>query len=277
MALRTIRNLTLIALAGTSLSSCALIGGAADGAWTGTKYVAKVVSYPVRAILRDAPEQETQFAEAAAETNTQTTVETTADTRTETVTTTQTAKAPAMDGKVDMMAETVVEVKSSQVMGTQTAAMPMKTDSRWTMKTPQPTVLSASTSETLGSQATAMTAARQTSTSQTSWSSGSSFSQSPVQITDTQSSDVVTVGNVSWIRTEGSGSTEDWRSCDMQSGGFWTFDGASSNGQLNPAFENCMRSISYVRDMQTTASRVAEMTASDMPAKDMPAKRDPLP
>ncbi len=62
----TLRLITVAALAGTTLSGCAVLGGAADTVWSGTKSVANFVSYPVRApiqaMLRDAPEEDIQFA-----------------------------------------------------------------------------------------------------------------------------------------------------------------------------------------------------------------------
>jgi len=265
-----------MALAGSSLSGCALIGGAADGAWSGTKYVAKVVTYPVRALLRDAPEEETQFAAVESETVVETT----------TVAETQQVRAPKMTGskktqQAEMMAETIVEVKSSKVMGASTAAMPVPVDSRWTLKTPQTAAVQIKT-ETLGSQAMAMQGSAQTRVTETS------YSQSPVQIVETvavsntQSMDVVTVGNVSWMRMDGAGSLEDWRTCDTDAGGFWSFDGLSLNGSINPAFENCMRSKDYVRDNARLGQRVAEMAdtqeaAAKKPNASQARKLDPLP
>lgn len=213
MATLNLKTLTIMALAGSSLSGCAVINGAADGAWSGTKSVAKFVSYPVRTLLRDAPKDEVQFAEADVDTQT----------------------AEMSDDKIDMMAETIVEVKQPQVMGATTAPMPV------------------STMTTTVTQ-TAMTAPL-TSTLTTSTSSSSSSIEivETVAINDFQSVDILTVGPVSYVRTVGVGSLEDWRTCDIEAGGFWTFEAAQADGSLNPEFAQCMQTKAYVQETELDA------------------------
>jgi len=227
MATRTLKTLAILALAGTSLSGCAVLGSAADGAWSGTKSVAKFVSYPVRALLRDAPDEDVQFAEAATDVETMTVGEET-------------------DGKIEMMAETVVEVTEPQVLGTTTTSMPMS-----------------------GSLKEASLAATWT---QSSTSENSVEIIETVALTDSKSVDVITVGSVSYVRTDGVGSLEDWRTCDIQAGGFWKFDTANAAGTLNPAFETCMQGKSYIQETQLDEAIIADL---DIPAA--PATIDPLP
>ena len=61
---RTLALSILVAATG-ALGGCAVIGDAADGLWSGTKSAARFVSAPVRGLLRDAPEDEVVFVEAA--------------------------------------------------------------------------------------------------------------------------------------------------------------------------------------------------------------------
>lgn len=222
MATLTLKTLTIMALAGTSLSGCAVINGAADGAWSGTKYVAKFVSYPVRSLLRDAPKDDVQFAEADVDATT--------------------TEGP--DDKIDMMAETIVAVKQPQVMGETTAPMPISTT------TTTQTTMSAPWTGT-----------------PTPWT-GTTTSSSPIEIIETvainefQSVDVLTVGPVSYVRTAGVGSLEDWRTCDIQAGGFWTFDAAKVDGTLNPEFANCMQTKDYVQETELNADMLEKMGSS---------------
>lgn len=232
MATRTLKTFAIMALAGTTLSGCAVIGGAADGAWSGTKYVAKVVSYPIRAILRDAPEEETQFAEA--------------DVDVETMDADVIAETEQAEGKVEMMAEAVVEVDEPQVMGATTTSMSMDGSLR-----------EASLASSWTQSSTAHNAVEIIET---------------VALTDAKSVDVVTVGSVSYVRTEGAGSIEDWRTCDIQAGGFWKFDTANADGTLNPDFERCMRTKNYIQETQLDEAVIADM---DMPSS--AATIDPLP
>lgn len=222
MAKLTIKTLTIMALAGTSLSGCAVIGGAADGAWSGTKSVAKFVSTPVRALLRDAPKEDVQFAEAVVE------VETIDQTETMT-------KA---EGKVEMMAETIVEVKQPQVLGATSTSVPMASESMITSS--MNTAMNASWSETLASQASVEIV-------------------ETVAITEFKSVDVVTVGPVSYVRTDGVGSLEDWRTCDIEAGGFWKFDAANADGTLNPEFETCMQTKNYIQETQLDKAMIAKL------------------
>jgi hypothetical protein len=221
MANFTIKTLTIIALTGTSLSGCALIGGAADGAWSGTKYVARFVSTPVRALLRDAPKEETQFAAVEVVTETETVELTDAIIEDE--------------GKIEMMAETIVDVKQTQVMGATTAAMPMET----TMTT------------------TSMTTSRSSETTATQ----SVEIIETLALSDFKSVDVVTVGPVSYVRKEGAGSLEDWQTCDVEAGGYWKFDTTNTDGSVNPKFETCMKAKNYIQETQLDDAVVAKLEA----------------
>lgn len=226
MAQLTIKTLTITALMGTSLSGCALIGGAADGAWSGTKYVARFVSSPVRALLRDAPKQDTQFAEVVAD----------AETLQQTTVITEDINTIDHD-KIEMMAETVVAVNETQVLGATTTSMPIP--------------------PSMGSTTT------HTSTT-SSWASETSTQQSveiveTLGISDFNSVDVVTVGPVSYVRMDGAGSLEDWRTCDVESGGYWTFGATDAVGTLNPKFETCMQSKSYVQETHLDDTMIAKL------------------
>lgn len=235
MANNTIKTLTIMALAGTSLSGCALIGGAAEGAWSGTKYVAKFVSTPVRALLRDAPKDDVQFAEAVVEVKTVDQTET------------MTKAAAKADGKIEMMAETVVEVKQSQVLGATSAAMPMNTAMMIPASTDMPTMktdVNASWTETLSSQAAVEIV-------------------ETVAVSEFKSVDVVTVGSVSYVRTDGVGSLEDWRTCDIEAGGFWKFDSATADGTLNPKFETCMQTKNYVQETQLDETMMTKLDTAE--------------
>ncbi|WP_189497496.1 hypothetical protein [Algimonas arctica] len=227
MAKLALKTLTIIALTGTSLSGCAVIGGAADGAWSGTKYVARFVSTPVRALLRDAPKQDTQFAEVAVEGET---VEHTDMVLDETITDDQ--------DKIEMMAETIVEVTQTHVLGASTAPMPI-------------TPLSMTHTSTTDS-----------------WSSETTVQQpikivETVAISDFKSVDVVTVGSVSYVRTDGVGSLEDWQTCDVEAGGFWTFENAVIDGTLNPKFETCMKTKKYIQETQLDDAMIAELDGAE--------------
>lgn len=231
MAKLTIKTLTIIALTGTSLSGCAVIGGAADGAWSGTKSVARFVSTPVRALLRDAPKQDTQFAEVAVDVETVKPTDAVSD-----------DMITVVEGKIEMMAETVVEVKPTQVLGATTTVMPINPS---------------------------LAAASKTSTSMTtSWASEISTQKSveiieTLDISDFKSVDVVTVGPVSYVRTDGAGSLEDWRTCDVEAGGFWKFDAADAAGMLNPKFESCMQTKSYVQETQLNDAMMTALKAHE--------------
>lgn len=225
MAKFTIKTFTILALAGTSLSGCAVIGGAADGAWSGTKSVAKFVSTPVRALLRDAPKEEVQFAEVVVEVETVDQMET----------------KPQVDSKIEMMAETVVEVKQSQVLGAIRESMPMASASMNTASTNS--AMNASWSETLASQASVEIV-------------------ETVAITEFKSVDVVTVGPVSYVRTDGVGSLEDWRTCDIEAGGFWKFDTSNADGTLNPDFETCMQTKNYIQETHLDEAMIATLDTS---------------
>lgn len=213
MAKITLKSIAIMAMAGTSLSGCALINGAADTAWSGTKSVAKFVSSPVRSLLRDAPEAETQFAAVDVET----------------VETVETAKV-AKTAKAKMMVETVETVEATQVLGATQMAMPM----------PMTSTMNQTTSVTTSAYDMAQPA---------SWL-GATSSQ---VTTDFKAADVITVGSVSYVRQDGAGSIEDWQTCDTQAGGFWTFGTGATNGTINPKFESCMRNINYVQETQLSA------------------------
>lgn len=232
MAQLSIKMLTITALMGTSLSGCALIGGAADSAWSGTKHVARFVSTPVRVLLRDAPEQDTQFAQLATETE----IETEIQTVQHTVVMTEDVNILDQD-KIDMMAETVVMVGETQVLGATTAPMPI------------PPSMSGTTAYT---------------STISSWESAASTQQSveiveTLGVSDFDSVDVVTVGPVSYVRMDGAGSLEDWRTCDAEAGGYWTFDTADRIGTLNPKFETCMQTKNYVQDTQLDAEMITKL------------------
>lgn len=224
MATFTLKTLTIMALAGTSLSGCAVINGAADGAWSGTKSVARFVSYPVRSLLRDAPKDDVQFAKADVEATT----------------------TAVSDDKIDMMAETIVAVKQPQVMGATTAPMTMSTTT--------------ATRTTMSAPWTGTT---------TPWT-GTTTSSSSIEIVETvainefQSVDILTVGPVSYVRTAGVGSLEDWRTCDIEAGGFWTFDAAKVDGTLNPEFEQCMQTKDYVQETQLGADMLEKMGSTTL-------------
>lgn len=243
MANFSIKTLTIIALAGTSLSGCALIGGAADGAWSGTKSVAKFVSYPVRAMLRDAPKDDVQFAQAVVEVET----------------VDQTDTMIKTDSKIEMMTETIVEVKRPQVLSATTASMPMvaTTVNTTTMNT---------TSADTASMITAMMA------SETLASQAFVEIVETVALTEFKSVDVVTVGPVSYVRTDGAGSLEDWRTCDVEVGGFWKFDTTNTDGTLNPEFETCMQTKNYIQETQLDEAMIATLdtAAPAMPLKPLP-------
>ncbi|MGJ8561253.1 MAG: hypothetical protein ACSHX3_13540 [Litorimonas sp.] len=231
MAKLTIKTLTIIALTGTSLSGCAVIGGVADGAWSGTKSVARFISTPVRALLRDAPKQDTQFAEVAVDVETVTPADAVIDDMT-----------AEDEDKIDMMAETVVDVKPTQVLGATTMVMPIN-----------PSVAKTSTTNT------SMT---------TSWARELSTQKSveiieTVDISDFKSIDVVTVGPVSYVRTDGAGSLEDWQTCDVEAGGFWTFDAANTDGSVNPKFESCMQTKNYVQETQLNDVMMTALKADE--------------
>lgn len=226
MANLNLKTLTIMALAGSSLSGCAVINGAADGAWSGTKSAAKFVSYPVRALLRDAPKDDVQFAKVDA------------PVVTDVAKTTSEAKTTSSEGKIEMMSETIVDVQSSQVLGATTAPMPVST----------PTVTTT-----------------QIAMSEHSSSSSSIEIIETVAINDFQSIDVLTVGPVSYVRTVGVGSLEDWRTCDIEAGGFWKFDTAQSDGTLNPKFAQCMKTKDYVQETELEAEVLAKMGATVLP------------
>lgn len=219
MAIITLKSIAIIAMAGTSLSGCALINGAADTAWSGTKSVAKFVSSPVRSLLRDAPDAETQFAAVDVET----------------VETVETAKV-AKTAKAKMMVETVETVEATQVLGATQMAMPMPMTSTTT-------------------QTTSVTTSAYDMSQPASWL-GETSSHA---MTDFKSTDVITVGSVSYVRKDGAGSIEDWQTCDMQAGGFWTFGTGTTNGKINPKFESCMRTINYVQETQMSADMAANL------------------
>ena len=237
MANVNLKTLTILALAAGSLSVCAVINGAANGAWSGTESAAKFISYPVRALLRDAPEDEVQFAKADVA------VAVDADA----------AKTTVSDDKIDMMSETILDVEASRVLGATTAPMPVSTTTVTTTKT-------------------AMTAPlTDTSASMSVRSSSSSSSTSieiieTVAINDFQSIDVLTVGPVSYVRTAGVGSLEDWRTCDIEAGGFWKFDAAQSDGTLNPKFAQCMRTKDYIQETELEADVLTKMGTPVLPA-----------
>jgi hypothetical protein len=234
MATRALKTFAIIALTGTSLSGCALIGGAADGAWSGTKYVAKVVSYPIRAILRDAPDEDTQFAEADVDADVD-----------------AVDAAEETEGKIEMMAEAVVEVSEQQVLSATTTAMPMN-----------------------GSLKEASLASNWT---QTSSAHNAVEIIETVALTDVKSVDVITVGSVSYVRTEGVGSIEDWRTCDVQAGGFWKFDTSNVDGTLNPDFETCMRTKNYIQDTQLNDAMIAELDREPEETTESATEIKPLP
>ena len=222
MATLNLKTLAILALAGSSLSGCAVINGAADGAWSGTKSAAKFVSYPVRALLRDAPQDEVQFAKADA------------------AVIVDTAKTTSSEGKIEMMTETIIDVQSSQVLGATTAPMPVST----------PTVTTTQTAMSVGSSSS---------------SSSSIEIIETVAINDLQSIDVLTVGPVSYVRTVGVGSLEDWRTCDIEAGGFWKFDTAQSDGTLNPKFAQCMQTKDYVQETELAADVLLKMGTPVLP------------
>jgi hypothetical protein len=97
-----------------------------------------------------------------------------------------------------------------------------------------------------------------------SWANETAAEQSikiveTVAISDFKSVDVVTVGTVSYVRTDGVGSLEDWQTCDVEAGGFWTFENAALDGTLNPKFETCMKTKKYIQETQLDDAMIAEL------------------
>lgn len=235
MAHGSLKTTVMVILAGTTLSGCSLIGSAADTVWGGTKSAAKFVSTPVRYLLRDAPEEDIQFAE------------TTSDINTETLTATD-IMSETRPVPTDSFVETTVTVKDAPVMAAVASIQPSELPIR---------------------PSSAQTNSRyvQVGPVQTTYN--------PVQtrytttITEFNSTDVVTVGDISYARTDGTGSLEDWRTCDIQAGGFWTFSGLTSNGTLNPDFETCMEKKSYIQ--------VADLSSRDSVNADVSPSLNPLP
>lgn len=174
MANASIKALVIVALAGTSLSGCSIVGSAANGAWSGTKAVAGVATYPVRRVLRGAPDTDTQFAS----------VET----------------------------EEVVEVKTASIEGG--------------------TTTTTSTQKTVEIVET-------------------------VNLSATESYDVVTVDSTSFIQLNGEGSLKDWRACEVQSKGYWVYNDINMTGSLNPKFESCMRAMDYTLETQLSDAMLA--------------------
>ncbi|MGB3455518.1 MAG: hypothetical protein WBA35_04095 [Litorimonas sp.] len=238
----SLRTLALIALAGSSLSGCAVLGSAADTMWAGTKSVGNFLTTPVGELLRITPAEETQFAGTEEDGKTAETVELAAletglDAEGQTASAsgdwveveTYLADAPVADaGDVPALrasSETVDGFLSDLQAGAIRVADVQDTT---------PVTLGS----VMSSTSTATVTTSTSSSASTSMSTGGVVTTAPV--IETVSADLS-----SYVRMGGGASLADWRACETASGGYWTFDGATRAGKLNPAFETCMTSQDY--------------------------------
>lgn len=225
----TKRTLVLTVLMGTTLSGCAMIAGAGDTVWSGTKSVARFVSTPVRYMLRDAPQEETQFAANSVP------VTPLAE---QTVEGPDTAPAAPFEAAVTSVAE-------APVMGRTVSGLSITSIPAGTVSAPR------------------------------------SAGVKPVEIIETvqlspdHTVDVLSVGNVTYVRTEGRGSLDDWRMCDTEAGGFWQFDGLSTVGTSNPSFERCMESRNYV--LENKLANLSNTSLLDTQSDLLAVSETPLP
>lgn len=224
----TKRTLILIALTGTTLSGCAVFTTAGDHVWSGTKSVARFVITPVRYLLRDAPEAETQFAENSVPVTP----------LPEDVEETQTGtKAAPLSAEITSVADAPVmgrTVSQTAVAGVPITSIPAGTMSAQTYSGPKPVEI-----------------------------------LETVQLSPGSTMDILSVGEMTYVRTEGRGSLDDWRRCDREAGGYWTFEGTSTAGMSNPAFERCMAARNYVLESELT-SETGEFASASLDTTPLP-------
>lgn len=222
MAHQTLKGLMIIALAGTTLSGCSLVGSVADTAWGGTKTVAKWVSAPVRFVLRDTPDAETQFAG----------VETETEVAEADVETTEILVAEAEIIKAEPLSTTITTVSESRVVAA------------------EPIVQSTQTSVTHSSSYQTTSAVRSSAVQMASAADFSSSSHYSIQTTNG-------TGNIHFVRLKGESNMADWMDCNSSANGYWIT--SASGGHINPAFEVCMRGMDYVLQTELNSYDTAEV------------------
>ncbi|MEM7729833.1 MAG: hypothetical protein AAF311_11235 [Pseudomonadota bacterium] len=219
---RAARTIVAAALAGTTLSGCAVLGNAADRIWSGTEKTYAFLMTPVGELLRGAPEQDVQFAEADAdETEASTTLVAEANTDIQ-GDASDWVDVEAFTENAPVMADAELEtvVAETQVVE---ASLDMPAVTRVetvTGTTVRPAVMS------------------RTETTHMDMSHSVSFE-------DSYTVGNVTLGDISHVSMGGSASLDDWRACEARAGGYWTFDEGSLVGRIKPEFERCMSDQDY--------------------------------
>ena len=227
MTAHTVKIVTIIALAGTSLSGCAFLGGAADTVWSGTKSFANFMVTPVGELLRPAPEETIQFAATDAE-DTVATIEKTEMTETKVANAVETSETDTVWRKLEVKTDQSAEISFSDLPA-------------------------AEMSQTFVEVETAPIAAATKTVSYENGLRTETFTQSfeTVSMDQSRSLQVMQGEDSAFIHMEGgTASLNDWRTCEERAGGYWSFDGTDVGGRLNPQFERCMTSQDYT--MKTT-------------------------
>lgn len=242
MAQNTLKGLVIIALAGTTLSGCSLVGSVADTAWGGTKTVVKWVSAPVRYVLRDTPEAETEF--VGVETDSELAE---ADVETETVLVAEATDTETI--KIEPLSETVTTVSESTVV----AAQPISHSTQTTVET------------TSYYQSASYQSDSYQSASMTQMASAADFSSNAhYSIQNLDGS-----GAIHFVRLKGESKMSDWMGCNNSANGYWITNG--SGGHINPEFEVCMRNMDYVLKTELSSYDTAELGSEKIDLKIEPA------
>lgn len=227
MAGRTFKTVTIIALAGTSLSGCAFLGSAADTVWSGTKSFADFMVTPVGELLRPAPKEDIQFAAADTE-DTVATVEKTDVTETKVAHAVETSQTETVWRELDLKEAQTAEISFTDLPAAEMSQTVVKVE----------TAPMAATTQTV----TYENGLRTETVTQTF---------ETVSIDQSRSLQVMQGADSAFIQMEGgTASLNDWRTCEERAGGYWIFDGVEVGGRLNPQFERCMTSQDY--EMKTT-------------------------